>query len=112
MFGISVPSPYDRLNKSRDRSERAVGLENGEIDLVRSLILSGAKSEGYSAKIEWGASDRVEKRFTRRLTRNSLQGFDHELADQIAFNRYKARFCARTSRRKCRLIRRHNRQRL
>src|SRR5262249_23171070 len=61
-----------------------------------------------SAKIEWGASDRVEKRFTRRLTRNSLQGFDHELADQIAFNRYKARFCARTNRRKCRLIRRHH----
>src|SRR5215475_6770782 len=108
-MAIRVSSSCDSLEKPRDRSERAVGLEHGEIDLVRSLVLRAAEGECESAKVEWSALDRIDEGFARWLVRNSFQGFDHESPDQIALDRHKARLGIRTNNRKCGLIRRHHR---
>src|SRR5215470_20396054 len=89
-MAIRSSSSCDSLNEPRDRPERAVGLEHGEIDLIRSLVLGAAEGERHSAKIEWSALDRIDEGFARGLARNSLQGLDHELSGQIALDRHKA----------------------
>src|SRR5215470_10178741 len=96
-MAIRSSSSCDSLNEPRDRPERAVGLEHGEIDLVRSLVLAAAEGKRHSAKIEWSALDRIDEGFARGLARNSLQGLDHELADQITLDRDKARLGIRVN---------------
>src|ERR1700676_3403607 len=84
-------SLYRHLGEPRHRLERAVGLQDGEKDLIRALVLGRPVTERDAAHVEWRCCYGVEQRFARRLALDALEGVDHEAADHIAFERNEAR---------------------
>src|SRR6202043_2348032 len=79
-----------QLGEPRHRLKRAVGLQDGEEDLIRALVLGRPVTERDAAHVKRRCCYGVEQRFARRLALDALERVDHEAADHIAFERDEA----------------------
>src|ERR1700733_13227703 len=106
----NVPSLTCHPGEAIDGLERAVGLQDREEHMIGALILSRPIGQLDATEVERLSRNGIEQLFPCRLAIDPLQRLDQNPADQIAFERHKARLQTRILCRQRALIRCYKRQ--